>query len=285
MLCLLVLLVGCQFPRDPLQDLWNKLLGRIGGIEGTKRSEPSEKGSEQSVPLIQEGAALASRAHAEILQEMLKVVFLEEVQDRSTFGSLVDSLNQGGTLEGIYNGLVHSTRYASLERDSKGASATALERFTTEMAWLVREFESPTTFDLLADPVRAIATSAVAPTLRQEDPLLLKWHDPDPENVASLKKFYGEAFVGRSLYLLKRILGDEALKVVETRKGNAVGLATWYSHWVAHIQSYGVDLGLAARKNPDREFHYQWALKAGYDRVIWEILNRLHRVLNEAKSL
>ena len=59
-------------------------------------------------------------------------------------------------------------------------------------------------------------------------------------------------------------------------------MALWYSRWVVHMASRNVDFGVALRNKPDEAFHYKWALTAAEDRLKWEVLNRVHRVLNEA---
>ncbi len=48
-----------------------------------------------------------------------------------------------------------------------------------------------------------------------------------------------------SLFTLKRILGEEGMRLVT-------------------------------------DFHQEWAMGASPDRIEWEVLNRLHRVLNQA---
>jgi hypothetical protein len=78
-------------------------------------------------------------------------------------------------------------------------------------------------------------------------------------------------------------LGDEALRVLSTKTSSPEELALWYGKWAANMASRKVDFGLALRNKPSPEFHARWARQAPPDRLKWEVLNRLHRVLNEAE--
>lgn len=60
--------------------------------------------------------AKKAKANSEIFHEMFVVVFMREPKDRSEFGNWVDTLNQGASLEGVYNGLTHSEEYRRLEK-------------------------------------------------------------------------------------------------------------------------------------------------------------------------
>jgi hypothetical protein len=45
-----------------------------------------------------------------------------------------------------------------------------------------------------------------------------------------------------------------------------------------------VDFGVALRNKADEAFHLKWATEVSEDQIIWEVLNRLHRVLNDANK-
>jgi hypothetical protein len=89
-------------------------------------------------------------------------------------------------------------------------------------------------------------------------------------------------FVGASIFTLKRVLGDEAIKVMAAKAEYKEKFALWYSKWVVHMASRNVDFGIGLRNKPDEAFHYKWAVEASPEKLKWEVLNRLHRVLNEA---
>jgi hypothetical protein len=187
---------------------------------------------------------------AEIFREMYTVVYIEEPKDRSDFVRWANALNQGASLEGVYNGLVHSTNYQRLEALPSSASPGALKVFGEEFAFLVQEHQA-------ASP---------APTLQ------------------TLSEGASKQYVGASIYTLKRVLGDEALLLVASKNEFRERLAFWYSKWVVRMTQRNIDFGLALRNKPDEAFHYKWALNTSEDRIKWEILNRLHRVLNEVNQ-
>jgi hypothetical protein len=102
---------------------------------------------------------------------------------------------------------------------------------------------------------------------------------PDPK---VLSEQYTKQFIGASIYTLKRVLGDEALKLINTKIQLREKLALWYSKWVCRVAQRNVDFGVALRNKPDEAFHFKWVMESQDDRVKWEVLNRLHRILNEA---
>ena len=231
-------------------------------------------------------AAKEAKANAELLHEMDQVIYIHEPENRSDFGNMVDSMNQGASLEGIYNGLVHSSDYRKLEVASPGSTAEALHIFCEQLASLEAELPMPTKFDAtsaqpLALPVQPSADDSAVEEDFGQSP------SPSPSANAPFDKKawtekYSQIFVGSSIYTLKRILGDEALKVVAVKKDYPSTLYQWYSQWAVHMTSYGVDFGLEQRNSTDPQFHYDWAKSASQDRLEWEILNRIHRVLNDA---
>lgn len=201
------------------------------------------------------GAARRAKANAEILNEMVTVVFQQNPSNRSQFGSYLDSLNQGASFEGIYNGFVHSARYREMENTHPPASSAALKVFSEERKLLL--LPPP-------DAKTSAKSSPKSPMERHENDLA--------------------AFKDASLYKLKRILGNDALKLMTHKLGNGgpESLARWYAPWATRMAGYQVDFGLALRNKPDEKFHYQWARSADEEQVKWEVLNRLHRLLNEA---
>ncbi len=209
--------------------------------------------------------AKKSKANSEIFHEMFVVVFMREPKDRSEFGNWVDTLNQGASLEGVYNGLTHSEDYRRLEKTSPKASEKAVKAFREEITLLEIELSIPTQL---------------------------------------------ENFGLASLFTLKRVLSDEALKVLAAKnnvnkaalavngavvpaanpssakneESPRVKLAGWYSKWAVHMAQKNVDFGVALRNKPDEAFHFKWATEVSEDQIVWEVLNRLHRILNEANK-
>ena len=187
-------------------------------------------------------SARQAKANAELLHEMYKVVFDHEPADRGEFGNLVDSMNQGASLEGMYNGFVHSSEYARLEESGTQASPGASKYFLEEVRIFGKE---------------------LTPKAQLDDP---------------------GAISRSSIYALKRILGDEALKVIWSKKTSTENLAAWYSLFAVHSAEKGVDFGIPLRNKSDDAFHRAWAKTASSDSLEWEVLNRVHRLLNFANQ-
>jgi hypothetical protein len=230
------------------------------GTESQNTNVLPEPSASPSAEELSSSAAKKAKANAEIFHEMFKVVFMREPKDRGEFGNWVDTLNQGASLEGVYNGLTHSQEYAALEKNSPKASEKAIKVFRDEINLLELELPVPT---------------------------------------------HLENFGLASLFLLKRVLSDEALKVIASKssgptpkasetapKGDVAEaksedspkakLAAWYSKWAVHMAQRNVDFGVPLRNKPDEGFHFKWAGEVSEDQITWEILNRIHRVLNDA---
>ena len=77
-------------------------------------------------PLTPSDAAAQAKENSELLQEVMRVVFNREPRDRAEFGTLLDTLNQGASIEGIYNGFTHSSDYRKIEVGNPGAKPDAL---------------------------------------------------------------------------------------------------------------------------------------------------------------
>lgn len=181
-----------------------------------------------------------------LLHEMFEVVLLREPSGQGEFDSLWNPLLQGASIEGIYNGFVHSSRYLELEQKTGRATPLTLQVFKQEL-------------------------SVLEPAL------------PHATDFSDVK------FEQASLFTLKRILGDEALKVLDAKGAKTSDLLAWYGPWTARIASMKIDFGLPLRSNTDPLFHEDWAQEqlkkpSGIDYVVWEVLNRVHRVLDVAEE-
>ena len=207
-------------------------------------SSPQVSGEEFS-----SSSARKAKINSEILHEIILVVFdrepgeLQEFKSKGDFGNWADTLNQGASFEGVYNGFTHSSEYRKLETLAGKAPQEAFKVFSEELAVLISA-------------------------------------EPDKE-IVPLSQEALRPYKGLSLYGLKRVLGDEALRIVNDRGTDREKLAQWYSKWVIHMTQRKVDFGIPLRNNPDANFHYKWALASSEDQLKWEILNRLHRLLNK----
>ncbi len=213
------------------------------------------------------------QAQAELLREMYFVVYQKPPQDVQEFLAYQNALEQGASLEGIYNGFVHSARYRHLENTHPGAKALALKSFSEELYSLEKELKEPALFN---------AKSA----LPLQKPLELGTSFAS-SSVSDMGKKISSAHVGyriflrASIFTLKRVLGDEALKIISEKEKDRESLATWYGRFAIQLSRRDVSFGLELRNKADIEFHHAWALRVSVDRLRWEVLNRVHRLLNE----
>ena len=276
----MVLVSGCGRSLEDIADQvnreWNALLTVLQGGRNPLLSETGKKAPLKNPEALIHQCALQSKANAELLHEIYEVVFIREPKDKAFFGTYVDTLNQGASLEGIYNGFTHSSAYRQLEMVQTGAKPKALHVFAEELFMLESALPAPTVFDEKSAKPLPLAVSLSA------DPLPVETASPAtiPFGVAQ----YSRIFASSSVYTMKRVLGDEALKVIAAKKSVPRDLSLWYGKWVVHMGDRKVDFGVPLRNSADESFHAKWLLSVSEDRVTWEVLNRIHRVLNEANQ-
>jgi hypothetical protein len=259
---------------------WDNFVGTIKPEAPTRVAPPVNTTTDEKYV---SNAAKNAKQNAEILHEIFLVVYMSEPKDRANFGNWADTLNQGASLEGVYNGLVHSTEYRQLE-SSKAAPTGALRIFADELALIEKELPQPTQFDPLSSaPIKPELAPPPGP------PAEIDFTKPSPspteaENLPPkvLADKYAKQFVGASIFVLKKVLGDEALKLVSQKTEYREKLAFWYSKWAVRMAGRNIDFGVPLRNSTDESFHYKWALSSNEDRIKWEVLNRIHRILNDA---
>lgn len=205
-----------------------------------------------SVPAVGSNASAPNekqvKGNTEIFKEMYEVTLITEVKDLKQIEPWVNTLNQGASLEGVYHGLTKSNEYLALEKKTPPASVAAVKAFTEEMDELQQEL-----------PERFHSKESV------------------PTQV--------------SIYTYKRLLGEEALKVFEVKyqDKDKAKVAMWYARLATRLARRQIDFGLELRNKADLNFHQTWALDAlerkSEEQLKWEILNRLHRILNEANKI
>lgn len=192
-------------------------------------------------------SSLENKKKAELLGEIVTVLFGT---------AKIDSLNQdeineakkmieaGASLEGVYSRLAFGESYRKLESVKLPASETWLLEFDHQMNLL----ESSSQLKIQLE----IATPWI------------------------------EGARGASIYRLKRWLGQAGIQVIDRLKAkdSHPELELWYSKWAAKEASEAISFGLPQRKNPSEAFHLAWAKGVPEDLLRWEVLNRLHRILN-----
>lgn len=272
--------LGCD-PLDP-QSVILEIKTKLGvAPKPVLPAEVKEEINSQNEPSKPANASELAKENSELLSEMMKVVFNEEeIEDKSGFGTLAHTLNQGASLEGIYEGIVMGSRYRALETKSQAASPSELKAFAIEMADLQLSMKNPSTYEASsAKKAPSIqypdGSSVDVPTATVGTQVVEKKKDR-----MALQTELLETFIGASGYTLKRTLSEEALKKLDEMKSDSGELAQWYAHFVLRMCDTKVDFGLALRNKADFDFHFKFAQKLALDRVKWEVLNRYHRYLN-----
>jgi len=249
---------------------------RIVGMAFQKTDMPSPAPTAKP-----ENAEAILKANAELLMEMMEVTYVaKDALDVNQYKSLLSSLNQGASLEGIYRGLVMSSRYRVLESKGRAASPLAIKFFALEMADLQMTMRHPTQFNR--------ETAKDFPTIDfpeggdsvNADEAAPSEVQPQALSRMELTESILQKFIGATTYTLKRVLAEEAMKKMEEMSASRGDLAHWYSALVVHLTEANVDFGLPLRNEPNSGFHFKFAQTVSYDRVLWEVLNRYHRVLN-----
>lgn len=216
------------------------------------------------------GRSLSDPQKAELLSEVFRVVLgVDPSRAPELYAGLLGSLIQGASLEGVYNGLVHSAEYREIERAASPAPEGVIAVFAEELEWLEARLPTRTQWGPdAARPLRVIDPAA-PPQEGGESP-------------GGPGRSYSEIFQGASVPTLRRVLGDSALRVLAAQGADAKVRADWYGDVAARLASRKVDFGLALRNRADREFHRHWAAGAGQDLLTWEVLNRYHRLLKRS---
>jgi hypothetical protein len=242
----------------------------------------------------------AAERNAQILQEIYRVVRVVDpsVDPRanSDFAGWLDSLNQGASYEGVYNAFTHSKDQRKLESEPRStASPAALNSFAKELSQLLLVFKEIPEFTEL-DPgplaeINPLDESALRPSAGPKviefAPLVgREGAPPERPTPEALAAKIATHYTGSSVYTLKRVLGDWALRAIEYRRAESPErLWEWYADFAVALAQRGVEFGIRERNDSDRTFHRNWAQKASEDLLRWEVLNRLHRILNAAQPL
>ncbi len=186
------------------------------------------------------------RFYSWIAREMVQQVFLQEPKSNGEVASWANVLLQGGSIEGIYHGLVLSNDYSNLERGTASVKA-----------------------------VRFFASETVA----------LKDLSLDQKEFESRSSRLVQENINASLFSLKRQMGEQVLQEINVRKKDKVAFADWYAKIVLRWNDQGISFGLAERNKADFDFHKNWALNHPMELVEWELLNRVHRIFNQLSGI
>jgi simple sugar transport system permease protein len=229
-----------------------------------------------------------SRAHAELLAEMSRVVFNREPQNLERFAALHASLDQGASLEGVLNGWLHSSAYRELEKNSPATPTAARTFFVDELIRIQTDLSAKGESDRRPLPISRTSGKPLPtidfPTGSATD--RAKGESAPEFDAAKSRAFYNEVFASSSLPVLKRILYEGLLARIDADGSvdRRASLAAWYADFSVRLAGAGVDFGLPLRNRADAPFHREWAMQSTTDRILWEATNRLFRILNRLSS-
>jgi hypothetical protein len=205
---------------------------------------------------------------AEWLREMIEVIYAlplekayELTGDQSGlepwFWSWANVMEQGASVEGVYHGLILSGAYQQLEKNDKNpVNIDVFKNFVNLLDIIQSELPERTEFET---GFKSATTSA-------------EW-------IAH----YQSLFKSKNKYVLKRVLGGEVLKLASVAFSSPErqkGFLAFYLRFVGLTGKMHNDFGHIERNKKEALFHSQWYLKASRDQVTWELLNRIHRLLN-----
>lgn len=212
---------------------------------GKRKEESQQPPTFEANPSAEVAMSPADKAgfYRWLSKEMYEQVMGKPVTSASQIDGWANVLSQRGSIEGVYNGMVHSVEYASLEKGK--ADGKAVSFFTQEIAIV-------------------------------SNPILPDSHPSIKENVEK----YSKLAAGASLYSLKRALGEKILAESIQRKNDKEQLAIWYSALATRWARMDIPFGLERRNNKDEIYHLQWAKESNLGLIQWELLNRAHRILN-----
>jgi hypothetical protein len=230
----------------------------------------------------------------QILKEMYNVIFMRVPTGPAEYGGLLNSLAQGASFEGVYNGLMVSTEYRRLEAESRPAVPKTIRVFAEELTRLQMELpkdlRTPITVELSKPlggvvelPEGGVDPSPDVPAFAEAPPSPGPSLDTVAESAALMDQIES-AFLETNLFTMKRVLGTEVFKVIAAKKATRHVLAAWFGLWSARMAGRGVDFQYEQRNGTDPDGYAEWAFGASTDRIQWEVLFRLHRVLNESEG-
>lgn len=186
--------------------------------------------------------------HRWMVTEMIEQILGRAPKGQQEVDGWANVLSQRGSIEGVVNGMVLSVEYTSKEKGK--TDIKAIRFFAQEMA-------------ALDHPNKV---------------------DSDPE-VVKARETYSKEYFAYPLFALKRIMGDKILKESVGRKEDKENLAGWYANFAVRWNKLGVSFGMENRNKDNEAFHFRWAQENTLGMLQWELLNRIHRILNEMGGL
>lgn len=274
--------MGKSRPPKSLGAPWMVLIAALGlGVSTSACS--SEKADSLESP-----RARASRANGELFSEMVRVVFQQEkLSNTELYASYVTSLNSGASLEGVYNGLAHSSIFRARETAVRDLNVNSLRFLTQELARIQSELKDPI---LISSDSAKPLPKVDFPTGVPQQVLHHQKKIEKPSSVDELFVKYEKIFTRASPFTLARVVTDAHLRRISLMSDLELG--RWYGEFCHRFSEVGVSFGLELRNKGEKEFHEEW-FKANLknlgtdmarDRLVWEVVNRIHRVAHMSVS-
>lgn len=265
-------LSGCDLAPEATR-LFNDSIGRLIGFK-LPSERPGQTKDAGSAPATEPDSPDNRQMNAEFIREMFRVTLLRDVRSREEFDKYMNVMDQGGHYESIYNGVVYAAEFR--EKEKGVTPIPSLKAYSEVMAELK--------LNQKYNSINQAASGASANPEPQPTSASGASGPSDAERIAVTAQIERDA-ITKSTFALKRELGEEALKTIDLKREYRDKLATWYGKFTVFLNKRGVDFGIPLRNKSDELFHYKWALDADEDRIKWETLNRIQRLLNNAAGL
>jgi len=213
----------------------------------------------------------------EVVPEMYRVL-LRKNPPPQDYEGWVEVLTQGASLEGVYRGLVTSSGYRSLETRGPKISLSSLE-------YWVRDWKkSASFFRACGDRIPSLIWSdrlAQASPLFPSDPQPVISQEGKPPGINSSFQEWVEFFSETSVATFARVMTNLYLR--GSQECPQSSRMDWYGPWAADVarraRERHINLGHELRLRDSAEFHRVWAGQMTLDRVHWEMVNKINRLL------
>ena len=192
------------------------------------------------------------KIYTAFILDAYKGIFLHPLKNKEEYIDWLNILEQGSSVEGVYRGLILSDSYLRMEKLNKKVKSNTKNFFAREVARDTLNMECV-----------------------KEEVMDLKFVQLRNE-IESIQKKVGDF----NFFTLKRILSERLLSKISSLREDRKKLAHWYANLVSCWAFLKIDFGLEERNSSDFHFHFLWSMRNSLGRMQWEVLSRLHRIMN-----
>ena len=194
------------------------------------------------------------RINRRFIKDIYREVFARSLHDKLIYENWMNVLTQGASVEGVYRGLVLSVEYQKMEKGR--VPRAALDFFAEEVVRLQYEkfekrYQNRTGKKLV--PIEIIKLG---------------------------KKELMKQYAGAPLFSLKRVLGEAMLSRLSALQEDRDARSRWYAEIVSRWSNLGVEFNYVTRNSKNYKLHKDWAHWNSLGRIQWEILYRVHCIMN-----